>query len=388
MTAHSRFSASTPLADDPELLFFNAQDVHPLLTHIGFTRDAKDKSKWSKGHVSYSVFYSRQDTWLCTDHRIKKTHGVVSLIRSELGLSLGAARIELRRIYGTAAAPIYTRSNPSTAAAAHTTTSSSSSTSPVSSSPYPDSNPSTVAPEMLPEDEIRKRYARGLRYDPAHHPEILSARGLEYIAPDYHDSFRLTSSGQIVFPTYRFDGETGLGVITGYETCRPDGGRFFLRGGSAGVWTAGIPSRDGMLVIAESAYDALAFSMTHGLGRGSALAAVRSGAEQHVANLARWLISEELVEIVLISTDNDSPGLAYASKIMLLLEDMRRRGEIRDGIRVEYVPPGYKPRAHYVNDPNDHLQRIISENPEARGLYIKQREDGATGRNDTAAPSF
>lgn len=380
MTAHTRF-----LADDPELIFLNSQDIRPLLSHLGFVRDAKDKSKWIKGATAYSVFFSRQNTWLCTDHRIKKTHGVVSVIRAELGLSLGAARIELRRIYGTAAAPIYSHSNPSLAA---TTTTTSSSTSPVSSSPNPNSNPSPAAPERLPEDEIRKRYARGLRYDPANHPEILSARGLEYIAPDYHDSFRMTSGGSIVFPTYSFDGETGLGVMTGYETCKPDGGRFFVKGGSAGVWTAGIPSRDGMLVIAESAYDALAFSMTHGLGRGSALAAVRSGAEQHVANLARWLISEDLIEIVLISTDNDSAGLAYASKIMMLLEDMRRRGEIREGIRVEYVPPGYKPREHYVNDPNDHLNRILSENPGARELYIKQREDGETGRNDTAAPSF
>jgi hypothetical protein len=376
MTAHARFPAAASLADDPELIFLNSQDIHPLLSHLGFVRDAKDKSKWIKGATAYSVFFSRQHTWLCTDHRIKRTHGVVSLIRSELGLSLGAARIELRRVYGTAATPTYTHSNPSPTTAS----------SPASSSPHPDSNP--AAPERLPEDEIRKRYARGLRYDPAHHPEILSARGLEYIAPDYHDSFRMTSGGSIVFPTYAFDGETGVGVMTGYETCRDDGTRFFLKGGSAGVWIAGIPSRDGTLVIAESAYDALAVSMTHGLGRGSALAAVRSGAEQHVANLARWLISEELIEIVLISTDNDSAGLAYASKIMLLLEDMRRRGEIREGVRVEYVPPGCKQRQHYVNDPNEHLYRLLSENPEARGLYIKLREDGETGRNDGAAPSF
>lgn len=380
MTAHQKFPA---LADDPELAFFNAQDVRVLLGHLGFTVTPKDKQKWQKGATVYSAFLGRAGSWICTDHRAKRSHGVVSLIRAEMGLSLGAARIELRRIFGTAASP----SHHHTTASSVTTPAASASS--ISASTHPISNPVTsVAPEKLSEADLLAQYARGMRYDPSRHPEILSARGLEYIAPEYQGDFRMTQGGSIVFPTYNFDGETGVGVMCGYETCRADGRRFYVKGGAAGVWTAGIPSRDGVLLIAESPFDALSLALTHHLGRGHALAAVRSGAEKDVANLARWMINEELINIILISTDNDAAGLAYASKIMMLLEDMKRRGEIQSVFRVEYVPAGYKPREHYVNDPNDHLRRILTEIPDVRARYVKLREEGDTDRRDNAAPSF
>jgi hypothetical protein len=378
MTAHQKFPA---FADDPELAFFNAQDVRVLLGHLGFTVTPKDCNKWAKGSTVYSAFLGRAGAWICTDHRAKRSHGVVSLIRAEMGLSLGAARIELRKIFGTAAAPSHTLTP--------VTTSPVCSTSPVSASTHPISNPAPAAtPEKISEADLLAQYARGMRYDPTHHPGILSARGIDYIAPDYHDAFRLTQGGSVVFPTYNFDGETGVGVMSGYETCRADGRRFFVKGGSAGIWTAGIPSREGVLLIAESPYDALALTLTHHLGRGHALCAVRSGAEKDVANLARWMINEELINIILISTDNDGPGLAYAAKILMLIEDMKRRGEIQPAFRIEYVPAGYRPREHYVNDPNEHLQRILTEIPETRAWYVKLREEGDTDRRENAGPTF
>lgn len=179
-------------------------------------------------------------------------------------------------------------------------------------------------------------------------PRLMVLRGLTSVSEIHRGSMRLSGSGSgnIRFPyCVRLDG--GEIVHGGHETVvLHGGGKRYARGAHNGVWRSSGPHIGGRTaVVGESPIDVLSYDALHPCDEGRHLFALRSGTEVMCIDMIRDIIDQDLIDTVIIVTDNDPAGLTYAGKALTRLQvgrDKTQTGSARtyyQGIRAYYHAP-------------------------------------------------
>lgn len=341
-----------------ELETFKTCNMIDLAVAMGWaiTEKGRTSAKVAKGTMSIAIFKGTS-AWMWKSFTGEgpagKTAGtVVDLALDASGGSMGKARQLLRSLTGTSApTPV------------HTT--------PVSVSTRPDSSFSGKtykAPE-----QVVTEYRTGAKIwqpgDPL--PPFLSERGVTEVPPVFNGRFAVTTdwhrAARFLFAAY-VDGKAVHAGVEDRNLARAPGEksyRSYTENGRAGFWFA--PGDPGApVVVVEAPLEAMSFQIIWGATAPSeqvGYVAVRSGSE---ADVVRYLIGRIAAgtRSVVLATNNDSAGMAYASKIMFGLAQAKKDGEYDADVLVRYLPP---PDTH--TDWNDALmaRRPVASDGRSRG---------------------
>lgn len=345
-----------------ELEIFKTANLIDLAVQMGWTVTEKGRTsaKVAKGSMSIAIFKgSSAWMWKCFTGEGPggKTAGtVVDLALEASGGSMGKARQLLRSLTGTSApTPGPTSTNPA----------------PVSVSTRTDS--SFSGKTYKSSEQVVTEYRTGAKIwqpgDPL--PPFLSERGVTEVPEAFHGRFAVTTdrhrAARFLFAAY-VDGKAVHAGVEDRNLARAPGEksyRSYTENGRAGFWFA--PGDPGApVVVVEAPLEAMSFDIiwsenapTEQVG----YVAVRSGSE---ADVVRYLLGRIAAgtRSVVMATNNDAAGLAYASKIMAGLAEAKRAGEFTGDVLVRYLPP---PDTH--TDWNDALmaRRPVASDGRSRG---------------------
>lgn len=352
-----------------ELEIFKRTKLQRFLPALGFS--PKDKKpidaalEWTDGTATIKLFTGANGFERWKDFTSGASGTVIDIAMEKTG-NLGRARELMRSILGSAA-PQQQTAKPQEQV--HT------SPQPV---PFPPAHDESGSPEpkrKLTSDEVKAAYCSGSEAWTAdcEIPKILRDRGICKIRQEMSKSFRVTMSGRIVTPTFKID-ESGASQYAGFETRGADGKKYYLEGGSAGVWVSDTNAKSKVAIIAESVIECLSYDIVHPLSGGQTLIAVRSGAEADAANLLRLLIASGRVEKVIYATNNDPAGLLYAAKIgaAIAKTGIFQRFRMPDGWNVDW---------------NDVLNKLLSDDDAIRPrLEAEQDFRGGPGFSTILPP--
>jgi len=329
MTSYDKAAAAAELEE------FKRAPLIELAVEMGWeiTETNRSGATLKKGAVKIGAFKG-DHCWMWRDFSRGngpggRASGTVVDLALEAAGTMGKARHLLRSLTG-ASAP----------------TSPASTTAPVPSSTSP--NSAFTGKTYKAPDEVLAEYKTGARIWRAGGPlpAFMSERGVDRVPDIFHGRFAVTDrhgAARFLFAT--FD-ENGKAIHAGVEdrNLSRNGEKSFRRyttGGRAGFWYAN-GEKGAPVIVTESPLDAISCELlrqTQGVGRdGSSYVAVRSGAEDAVVQyLIRKIASG--TRCVMVSTDNDAAGMAYASKIMGGLDVARKECHVPDDVIVLYMAP-------------------------------------------------
>lgn len=356
---------------DRELDFFKRQPLDPLLLQLGFsakeTANAAGKvteRSFSLGNVKLKTFKGNSGHYMWKSHngslttRFGKDSGTVVDVAVHVCGGLAQARERLRALTGSTYS---TPSSYSTGNEALPPAATHPAPSAPSSPPLDTISTGPTAPPPPTPDELFSAFrAHGSdwTYDQPV-PEYLRSRNLTELHPLFSFSFRVSESkrGTLAFPYVRYS-ENGE-EFAGYEKKNTDF-KGFSKGGRAGVWLAACMKNPRVFVVAESPIDAMSYARLavpydeFDFG----FMALRSGAEDVAVRHLRERVLENGLEEVVLATDNDAAGMAYAARVMSGLHDLKGR------VSVRYVAPLYMQK-DWNDALSEHLRRKVGAAGEA-----------------------
>ena len=173
-----------------------------------------------------------------------------------------------------------------------------------------------------------------------HHKYLIEARGIiPAMAVRFSSSLFTDDRSNICMIHRDRDG------VTGWETRNFDFKGFMPRGGYKSLWFAGAGNGDRKsLVIAESAFDAMAYAVLFPDANASYLSTGGGTSPLQCVLLTTAIKKLPVGGDVRVAADNDPAGQAFSTLIAQLLEDSNR-----DDLRFHSHPPDA------VKDWNDHL---------------------------------
>lgn len=345
MTQHAYDKAAAAA----ELESFKQQPIVELAVAMGWKVTADkgtDSFNIEKGSLKVRTFKGKTSwMWKCFQGEGpagRVTGTVVDLAIEETG-SIGKARLLLRSLTGTSAPVSYQPSS-----------------SPVPSSTCPDS--AISAKTYKSSDEVLAEFKTGARiWEPGYLlPKFMSERGVRHVPPVFNNRFAVTTdfhrAARFLYVNFNDAGDLVAAGSEDRNVASEPGGKSFRsysKDGRAGFWHA--PGDKGAaIIVTESPLDAISCEL---IREADGIAAarvgyvsVRSGSE---AAVIKYLISkiENGTNEVLVSTDNNAAGMAYAAKIMSGLEQAKRDQIIPAHVSVLYFPA---PEGHV--DWNDALR--------------------------------
>ncbi|KIN72660.1 toprim domain-containing protein [Sulfitobacter guttiformis] len=348
---------------DAELDLFKTTPIATFLPALGW-HPTKNKDEFQKGKENIETFKGRGGIYRYKDEN-KKFGTILDLALIEVGAGkFGDARRLLRSILGNQA-PENFSTKPLTQ-------------NPSSLPPVPSTEssqvPQVLQSETINEENKKMTYAEAkavfeagslIWSDPDFTPNLMRRRGLHSVSEIHRRSMRLSGSGSgnIRFPYFvRLD--DGEIVHGGHETIvLHGGGKRYQRGTHNGVWRSSGPHIMGKTaVVGESPLDVLAYDGLHPCDEGRHLFALRSGTEVMCIDMIRDMIDQDLIDTVIIVTDNDPAGMVYAGKALTRLQvgrDKTLTGPARKyykGVRAYYhAPDGFR------EDWNDVVKPVESD---------------------------
>jgi len=215
---------------DPELEHFKTGiDLRAFAAAQGYALDRRESCASSAvmRHANGDKIIIKRDTdghYVYFSVRNDADHGtIIDFAERRLGLSLGAARKELRPWVGMPSSPL---------------------------PPYP------PLPKVV-KDRLRvEREFMGMKEAPEH-PYLVNERGITTAvlgSERFAGTIRIDRRGNAVFPHFDADG------LSGYEL-KNHGFTGFASGGSKGLWLSNTKEDDNSMVFCESAIDALSYAV-------------------------------------------------------------------------------------------------------------------------------
>lgn len=363
-----------------ELENFKTADLIGLAVQMGWTVTEKGRTsaKVTKGSMSIAIFKgSSAWMWKCFtgEGPAGKTAGtVVDLALEASGGSMGKARQLLRSLTGTSAP-----------------TPGPNASYPVSSSTRPDS--AFSGKTYKTPEQVVSEYRTGAKIwqhgDPL--PPFLSERGVTEVPEVFIGRFAVTTdrhrAARFLFAAY-VDGKAVHAGVEDRNLPRAPGEksyRSYTENGRAGFWH--VPGDPGApVVVVEAPLEAMSFELIWGENDPAeqvGYVAVRSGSE---ADVVRYLVGRIAAgtRSVVLATNNDSAGMAYASKIMFGLAQAKKDGEFDADVLVRYLPP---PDTH--TDWNEALmaRRPVSSEGRSRGAPSPRPEPRPAPRRRALDPT-
>ncbi|MCF6283600.1 MAG: DUF3991 and toprim domain-containing protein [Candidatus Hydrogenedentes bacterium] len=248
------------------------------------TDGAGDKVVIARGFDRHWVYFSVHDE--------SDSGSIIDFVQNRKGVNLGAVRKELRPWLGGG----------------------------LSSIP-----PQSFMPELEPLSRdiasVRSRYARMVSLD-AYHSYLNQARKIpaEVLSESrFLDRIRADERGTIIFPHWNRDG------LCGYEIKGP---HFtgFARGGQKGLWYSHSPSNNQILVIAETAIDALSYAALKPMENARyASTGGQLNPDQKVL-LARAMAKMPENSEIILAFDNDKGGHDLTERLKAILSPIEAPG--------------------------------------------------------------